>query len=117
MVMRDGPTAFRGDALADEIQLDGSRHLTIGANDKTGAWACTLHLIFEAEGGLREGEIEVEGPGAAFSRALEDVLDLEAHGLLRLRATFGDPDTEVVPLVVLVDQDEADSYRIIVDAD
>ena len=65
--MRDGPSAFRGDALSDEIQLDGSRHLTIGANDETRAWACTLHLIFEAEGGLREGEIDVQGPGEAFS--------------------------------------------------
>ena len=54
---------LRGDAVADERQLDGKRHLTMELVAGEATWLCTLHLILDTEGGRHEGELALEGPG------------------------------------------------------
>lgn len=69
-----GPLSLEGDAVSDETQLDGTRHLTIELADAAEDWLCTLHLILDAEGGRHEGELELDGPGdTVWTAALRDV--------------------------------------------
>jgi hypothetical protein len=71
-----GSLSLEGDAVSDETQLDGTRHLTIELADAEEDWLCTLHLILDAEGGQHEGELELDGPGdAVWTAALRDVDD------------------------------------------
>jgi hypothetical protein len=54
---------LRGDAVSDERQLGGKRHLTVELADSDGAWLCTLQLVLDSKGGQHEGGLELEGPG------------------------------------------------------
>ncbi len=105
---------LRGEPVSDEVQLDGSRHLTVQAGDAGQQWLVTLHLIVDREHDLREGELTLEGPDAAWSGALEDVLDFEARGSLRLRALFCDPDAGEEQVVVELEEDAGGSYHLLV---
>jgi len=74
-----GSLSMEGDAVSDETQLDGTRHLTIELADDAEDWLCTLHLILDAEGGRHEGELELDGPGdAVWTAALRDVDEWDA---------------------------------------
>ena len=108
---------LRGEPIADDVQLDGSRHLTIVAVDLDRAWVAEIHLVIDEERALREGEVSVEGPDATWSGALEDVLDFETRGYLRLRALFGDPDGLEEPVVVEAEEDEAGTYHVLIAPD
>lgn len=90
--MADEAIILTGDAVDDERQLDGRRHLTIDLVDESDEWFCTTHLIFGAKGGLDEAEIEVEGPGRIWSGVLQEVLALSEEGPLELRARFAELD-------------------------
>ncbi len=103
---------LRGEAVADEMQLDGSRHLTVRAIDASEEWEGTIHLIIDEEHNVREGELTVDGPGGSWSGALGEVLEFEPRGSLRLRALFADPDTEVAPVVVEVGEEEAGTFHV-----
>ena len=115
--MNDSVPALRGDAVEDDIQLDGSRHLTIDASDVDREWFAVVQLVFDAERQIREGEVTLEGPGEPWSGAIQDILDLETNGYFRLRALFGDPEAPEEAVVVEMEEDEAGSYHVIVARD
>ncbi|PZC49408.1 MAG: hypothetical protein DK306_000647 [Chloroflexi bacterium] len=81
---------FQGEAVRDERQLDGSRHLTVDLVDSFGSWYVSLHSILDREGGLREAELELESPDGPWSGGLDVVEQISGEGPLRLRATFED---------------------------
>ena len=81
---------LRGDAVQDERQLDGSRHLTVDMADPSGSWFCSLHCVVDREGTLREAELELETPDGPWSGDLDVVDRLSVAGPLRLLATFVD---------------------------
>lgn len=86
---------FTGEAVQDERQLDGSRHLTVDLVDPFGGWFLSLHSILDADGGLREAELELESPDGPWSGALEAVERISREGPLRLLATFADAGFQV----------------------
>ena len=81
---------LQGAAVQDERQLDGSRHLTVDLVDPLGGWLCSLHCILDAEGGLREAELDLETPDGPWSAGLDGVQRISRAGPLRLLASFTD---------------------------
>ena len=81
--MRTEGWLLQGEAVSDERQLDGSRHLAIEAGDEAQGERVLLRLVISREGALTEGELEMEGGREAWW-----------GGLLRARARFGDPNVE-----------------------
>ena len=117
-----------GEAVADEIQLDGSRHLTLEAVDADDVWRATLHLVIDEEKVVREGEMvlegpikeRLEGPAEEWSGALAETLAFSAEASaadsgMRLRARFSDVDG--VAWQVEVDATDDEIYRLQIDAD
>ncbi len=95
--MLDSPVHLSGDAVSDEIQLDGKRHLTLQLVDALGLWLATLYLVLDLEGGHHEAELELEHgdaliwPGVLdgeirIGAQIEDDVDLD--GGLRCKAIF-----------------------------
>ena len=104
--MLPGPITFSGDAIADETQLDGKRHLTLQLVDSLEIWLATVHLILDLEGGRHEAELELaRGAEAVWSGALDGEAqveaDTEAGGGLRCEAVFHGEDGERVFLSVI----------------
>ena len=53
--------SLQGEAVSDERQLDGSRHLAIEAGGEAQGERVLLRLVISREGALTEGELEMEG--------------------------------------------------------
>jgi hypothetical protein len=107
--MLDGPIHLSGDAVSDETQLDGKRHLTLQLVDPLELWLAALHLILDLEGGRHEAELELErGDESVWSGVLageirmgaqtEDDADLD--GGLRCEAVFRGEDDERVSVAL-----------------
>ncbi len=80
---------MQGDAIADETQLDGKRHLTVELADARGDWLCTVHLILDREGGEHEAELELEGPeDAVWSGAMVSLDVTELDESVELQGIF-----------------------------
>jgi hypothetical protein len=107
--MLDSPIRLSGDAISDETQLDGKRHLTLQLVDPLDDWLVTLHLILDLEGGRHEAELELEhGDDAVWSGVLhgEAVVDSQTEdadldGGLRCEAIFRGEDGDRVSLALL----------------
>ena len=106
---------LRGEAVADEVQLDGSRHLTIEAADDGRDVVATLHLIVDREQEVSEAEVTVTGPGGSWSAVLVETVEFEAGGALRLRGLFRGPEDEAI--VVEAVEGEAGWYDVVVARD
>ncbi len=95
--MLESPIHLSGDAVSDETQLDGKRHLTLQLVDPFEVWLATLHLILDLEGGRHEAELELEqGDESVWSGVLDGEIrvgaqtedDADLDGGLRCEAVF-----------------------------
>ena len=81
---------LQGQAVQDERQLDGSRHLELELVDPLGGWLCSLHCILERDGAVREAELDLDSPDGPWSAGLDAVDRISTEGPLRLLASFTD---------------------------
>jgi hypothetical protein len=81
---------LQGDAVHDERQQDGSRHLELEMVDPLGRWLCSLHCILARDGTLREAEMDLDSPDGPWSAGLDVVEQISTEGPLRLLALFTD---------------------------
>ncbi len=86
--------SLQGEAVFDERQLDGSRHLAIEASGEAQGERVLLQLVISREGELREGELEIEGERDAWSGGLLRQVRVDSDSPLHARARFGDPSVE-----------------------
>lgn len=111
--MQPDPPPLQGEAVMDERQLDGARHLTLDFAAAAGDWSVALHLVMDRDGAPREGELEIEGAGGVWSGALVRVEAVETAGPLRLRASFRADDPAVPERVIDLREDaEGDGFRL-----
>ena len=102
-----------GEAISDERQLDGSRHLEIEAKDSEHGGYLLLRLVVSREGDLVEGELEVESAGEAWSGALTEHGRVEFETPLRVRARFGEVEGSGEGLGLdVVEGDEPGLFRV-----
>ena len=92
--MRTEGWLLQGEAVSDERQLDGSRHLAIEAGGEAQGERVLLRLVISREGALTEGELEMEGGREAWSGGLLRQVRVDSDSPLRARARFGDPNVE-----------------------
>ncbi len=103
--------AVEAEAVADERQLDGRRHLELVGEDETGDTELSLGIVVTREGGIEEAELALS---ASSGESVALALDLEAEvaDVDPLLATLSGEGVEVV-----IEQDEEGHFRVSVHGD
>ena len=103
--------AVEAEAVADERQLDGRRHLELVGEDETGDTELSLGIVVTREGGIEEAELALS---ASSGESIALALDLEAEvaDVDPLLATLSGEGVEVV-----IEQDEEGHFRVSVHGD
>lgn len=113
-----GLWSLQGEAVSDERQLDGSRHLVIEAADAGQDGLVSLRLVISREGELAEGELEIARGEDAWSGGLLRQVRVDSDSPLRAHARFGDPNAErVARWMEVVEGDEPGLFVVTLRSD
>lgn len=108
---RFAEVVVEAEAVADERQLDGRRHLELVGEDETGDTELSLRVVVTREGGIEEAELALTASsGESIALALD--LDAEVADIDPLLATLSGEGVEVV-----VEQDEEGHFQVSVHDD